>query len=156
MHDLLVTEPQDGVTGQREAAILREVAAPLCCILVRGVSIELQDKALADETVDTVTVDHDLLTHVNPDPRETDARYRLDAGVGEVAGAVDHPPEPAGTGGHESEPVEVGIADADSRFEDHECAFERLALGDVEECIDRWLHQRAGGHWCRGRAPMEP
>ncbi|WP_228498539.1 hypothetical protein [Plantibacter sp. VKM Ac-2876] len=119
-------------------------------------SIELQDEAFADESVDPVTVDHDLLAHMDADPRETDARYRLDARVGEVADAVDHPSESAGTDRQQSETVEVDMADADSRFEDRERAFERLALGDVDERIHRWLHQRAGGHRRRSRAPMEP
>jgi hypothetical protein len=79
VHDLVIVEPQDGISKGDEAGILREVAAATRWIGVRPEPIELQDKPIPHETVNRVPVDDHLLPHLNPATAEPNVRESFDS-----------------------------------------------------------------------------
>lgn len=85
VHDLLITETQNAVPQQQQTPVLTQVPISLVRLLVGCMTIELQNEAFADEPIDAVPVDDDLLSHVDPERLQSHPRDRLDSRVCEAS-----------------------------------------------------------------------
>ena len=79
-HDLHVVDADDVVAEERQLRVVRDVAATLRSDVVAAV--DLQDEAVADEEVDGMTREPDLLADRETQEAEPHRDERLEAGVG--------------------------------------------------------------------------
>jgi hypothetical protein len=80
--DLLKVESKHGVAEQDEVGIVSQISAPVGGLMMLE-SIELNHQSIADEGVDRMSGEPDLLPDREPQPSDTRGEYGLETRVGE-------------------------------------------------------------------------
>src|SRR5687768_9045502 len=80
-HDLRVVETQYRIAHEREPGVLPEITTAARSPRMRSESVDLQQQAGADDTIDRVPIDDHLLPHLDADSVQAYSRERFDPRV---------------------------------------------------------------------------
>ena len=89
---LVVVEAQHGVAAKAQPGICFDVASAIRCIAVMRESVELDHEPIADENVDRVAIDPDLLPDDDTDRAHEIDEVRLESGIRQMRRHVGQTP----------------------------------------------------------------